>query len=203
VAENAGSLDLESEQVRQFITLLKQQGVVIDPTVAIFDSMFRHRSGELNPSYAMVADHMPPSVRRQMLAGRLDINDENAERYARSATALLEMIAALNAAGVALVAGTDNLAGFTLHRELELYHQAGISNAEVLKIATIGSARIAGQPTDVGSITAGKRADFVLLAGNPLEDISAVRRPVAVFKGDRWFDPAQLYEAIGIRPFTR
>ena len=52
-------------------------------------------------------------------------------------------------------------------------------------------------------ITPGKNADFVLLAGNPLQDISAVRRPVAVFKGDRWYDPARLYEAVGIRPFTR
>jgi hypothetical protein len=43
----------------------------------------------------------------------------------------------------------------------------------------------------------------VLLAGNPLEDVSALRRPVAVFKGDRWYDPARLYEAVGIRPFTR
>jgi hypothetical protein len=40
-------------------------------------------------------------------------------------------------------------------------------------------------------------------AGNPLEDISAVRRPVAVFKGDRWFDPNLPYEAVGIQPFTR
>jgi hypothetical protein len=39
-------------------------------------------------------------------------------------------------------------------------------------------------------------------AGNLLEDISAVRRPVAVFKGDRWFDPALLHEAVGIQPFT-
>jgi len=73
----------------------------------------------------------------------------------------------------------------------------------VLKIATLVSARVAGNEGNSGSISEGKRTDFVLLAGNPLEDISAVRRPLAVFKGDRWYDPAELHEAVGIRPFTR
>jgi hypothetical protein len=203
VADKAGDMNLDAAPVEDFISLLKRGGTVIDPTVAIFDSMFRHRSGEIDPSYAMIADHMPPSVRRGMLAGEMDINDSNAARYAKSANALLEMIAKLHSAGVPLVAGTDAMAGFTLHRELELYHQAGISNADVLKIATLEAARIAGKAADGGSISVGKQADFVLLAGNPLNDISAVRKPVAVFKGDRWFDPALLYEAVGIRPFTR
>jgi hypothetical protein len=203
VADKAGELDLDAVPVDKFIVLLKEKGTIIDPTVTVFDSMFRHRSGDLDPSYAMIADHMPPSVRRSMLAGEMDINEANAARYARSAGALLEMIAKLHAAGVPLVAGTDAMAGFTLHRELELYHRAGISNADALKIATLEAARIAGKAADGGSISVGKQADFVLLAGNPLDDISAVRRPVAVFKGDRWYDPALLYEAVGIRPFTR
>lgn len=203
VAQKAGDMDLDSPSVNAFIELLREKGIVVDPTVTIFDGMFRHRSGELNPEYAMIADHMPPSVRRSMLGGEMDINDSNAARYARSADALLEMIGKLHKAGVPLVAGTDDMAGFTLHRELELYHRAGISNADVLRIATIGSAKVAGVADQTGSISEGKQADFALLEGNPLENISAVRRPVAVFKGDRWFDPAQLYEAIGIKPFTR
>ena len=203
VAEKAGDMDLNASSVGEFITLLKEKGVVVDPTVTIFDGMFRHRSGELNPSYAMIADHMPPSVRRGMLAGRMDINDSNAPRYARSADALLEMIAKLHQQGITLVAGTDAMPGFTLHRELELYHRAGISTTDVLKIATLDSARVAGVADRTGSISEGKQADFVLLAGNPLQDINAIRKPVAVFKGDRWFDPALLYEAIGITPFTR
>ncbi|MDH3924162.1 MAG: amidohydrolase family protein, partial [Xanthomonadales bacterium] len=203
VAEKAGSLDLDSPAVIEFIALLKNRGVVIDPTATIFDSMFRHRSGELDPSYAMVAKHMPPSVQRGMLAGDLDITDENVDLYARSADALLKMIARLHRAGVPLVAGTDAMAGFTLHRELELYQQAGIGHADVLRIATLGAAKVAGMEAESGSISVGKKADFVLLAGNPLEDISAVRLPLAVFKGNRWYEPARLYEAIGVRPFTR
>jgi imidazolonepropionase-like amidohydrolase len=203
VAEQAGGMDLDAPAVTDFIALLKERGVVIDPTVTIFDSMFRHRSGELDPSYAMVADHMPPAVRRGMLGGEMNIDDSNAATYARSADALLKMIARLHAAGIPLVAGTDAMPGFALHRELELYQQAGISPGDVLRIATLDAARVAGAEQDSGSIAVGKRADFILLAGNPLEDISAVRRPVAVFKGDRWFDPALLYEAVGIQPFTR
>jgi hypothetical protein len=203
VAEKAAGLDLDAPEVTDFIALLKDKGVVVDPTVTVFDSMFRHRSGELDPSYAMIADHMPPAVRRGMLAGEMDINDSNAGTYARSAEALLNLIGRLHAAGVTLVAGTDALPGFTLHRELELYRAAGISAADVLRIATLDAAQVAGDEANGGSISEGKRADFVLLAGNPLEDTSAVRRPLAVFKGDHWYDPAQLYEAVGISSFTR
>ncbi len=203
VADRAGTMDLTAPEVARFIALLKDEGIVIDPTVTLFDSMFRHRSGELDPSYAMIADHMPPSVQRSMLAGEMAIDDGNAARYARSADALLEMIGMLHAAGVPLVAGTDAMPGFTLHRELELYVQAGIDRADVLRLATIGSAQIAGVADRFGSIRVGKQADFTLLAANPLKDIRAVRRAVAVFKGDRWYDPARLYESVGIRPFTR
>jgi hypothetical protein len=202
VAEKAGGMNLASPEVNTFIQLLKENNIVIDPTVTIFDSMFRHRSGELDPSYEMIADHMPRLVRRGMLGGEMDINDSNAATYAQSADRLLEMIAKLHRAGVPLVAGTDALPGFTLHRELELYHSAGISAADVIKIATIDSARVTGVEKWSGSIVPGKHADMVLVDGNPLQDISAVRKPVAVFKGDRWFDPAQLYAAVGIRPFS-
>ena len=83
---------------------------------------------------------------------------------------------------------------------MELYAEAGLSNAAILKIATIDAARVSGAEDVSGSITVGKQADLVLLDGNPLKDIGAVRRPVLVVKGDRLYRPDALLAAVGIAP---
>lgn len=202
VAENGADLDLDSTEVAEFIALLDARDTVVDPTVTIFDDMFRHRSGEISPAYAAIADHLPPNVKRGMRAGRININDANAARYAASADALLGMIRKLHQAGIPLVAGTDALAGFTLHRELELYAQAGISNAEVLRIATIDAARVVGEDAQVGRIAPGYAAELIALDGNPLADISAVRNAAMTLTGTRLYLPAELHRALGVEPFT-
>lgn len=202
VAEEAGSLDLESAAVSEFIALLRERGTVVDPTVTIFDSMFRHRSGSVDSNYAMIADHLPPTVRRSLLAGEFEIPEDKVTRYAASADALLAMIAKLHRAGVPLVAGTDALAGFTLLRELELYGQAGISNAEVLRLATIGAAKVVGVDADMGRIAPGYRAEMTLIDGDPLADLAALRRVTLTLRGDRYYHAAELHQAIGVRPFV-
>lgn len=202
VAEHGAELDLGSPEVAEFIALLDAEDTVVDPTVSIFDNMFRHRSGEISLSYAAIADHLPPNVRRGMLAGRMDINDKNAGRYAASAQALLAMIGKLHEAGIPLVAGTDALPGFTLHRELELYAKAGIPNAEVLRIATVAAASVVGTEDRVARIAPGYVAELIALDGNPLEDISAVRKVAMTLKGTRLYRPAELHSELGIEPFV-
>jgi imidazolonepropionase-like amidohydrolase len=104
-------------------------------------------------------------------------------------------------AGIPLVAGSDDMPAFTVHRELELYAAYGIPNAAVLRIATLGSAEVLGVADRTGSIAPGKAADLVLLDGNPLQDIGAVRRGVLVMKGGTLYRPADLYRAAGVEPF--
>lgn len=202
VAEEAGKLDLDSDEVRDFIALLKERDIVVDPTVAIFDRMFRHRSGELSPLLGSIVDHLPPSVQRGARAGEIDINDSNAEAYAASADALLGLVRRLHEAGVRLVPGTDDIVGFTLHRELELYAQAGIPNAEVIRLATSSAADIADIGTPVGRIAPGQAADLLVVDGNPLEDITALRRGVLVVRGDRVHRPEAIFRSLGIKPFA-
>jgi imidazolonepropionase-like amidohydrolase len=100
---------------------------------------------------------------------------------------------------VQIVAGTDTLPGFGLHRELELYHEAGIPAPEILQIATLRAAQVMKRDSELGSIQAGKLADLVLVAGDPTADISAVRNTKLVVKDGVVFDPARIYEAIGVQ----
>lgn len=202
VAERAAGLDLDSAEVRDFIDLLKQRDVVVDPTVSIFDDMFRHRSGEVSPLLASVIDHLPPEVQRSARAGRLAIDDSNAQRYAASARALLGMIRRLHDAGVRLVPGTDSIVGFTLHRELELYVEAGIPAAEVIRLATASAADIAATGARVGRIAPGQAADLLVIDGDPLQDIRALRRAVLVTRGNRLYRPDAIFRSLGIRPFV-
>jgi hypothetical protein len=196
-----GKLDLDSPEVEAFIDLLVENDVVVDPTAAIFDEMMRHVAGEPNPTLAAVANHLPGSVRRGLYIPEFEIGEERMADWAATAVRQGEMVKKLHDSGVQLVAGTDALAGFALHRELELYVEYGLSNADVLRIATIDSARIVGADDRTGSIEEGKFADLVLLKGNPLEDISAVRRASWVFKGDAAYRPDELYATVGVKPF--
>jgi imidazolonepropionase-like amidohydrolase len=128
------------------------------------------------------------------------VPDGKDARYRESQRATLRMTKLLYDSGIPIVAGTDGLPGFTLHRELELYVQAGISAPEVLRIATLGAARVARKDQELGSITPGKLADMVLVDGDPTKRISDVRRPTLVIKDGAFYEPAALYKALGVKP---
>lgn len=199
-AKRAADLDLQSDEVRAFIARLRERKVVVDPTVAIFETMFTARTGEVSPSYASVADRFPPQIRRWFITGGLPVPEGMDERYRASFRKMLELVAELHRSGVTIVAGTDALAGFALHRELELYAQAGIPNADVLRIATLVPAQILKRDADLGAIEPGKLADLIVVDGNPLENISDIRRVVTVVKDGVVFDPVALYREVGVKP---
>jgi len=135
-----------------------------------------------------------------MMGGGLEPPAGEEERYERSFQAMVRMVGEVHRAGIPIVAGTDTLAGFGLHRELELYVEAGIPPAEVLGLATLGSAKIAGRAERLGTIEVGKLADFVLVDGDPLTDISDIRNVVLTLKDGTIYDPAEMYQAIGVTP---
>ena len=201
--EKAGELDLEGPEVQAFIALLKENQVVVDPTAAIFDTMLRHMPGEPDPTFASIIDHLPNAVRRPMYNPAMDNAAESVEVWGKSAVAQAAMLRKLYESGIQLVPGSDGIPGFTLLRELEVYAEAGIPIAAVLKMATLDSARVVGVDDRTGSISVGKDADLVLVQGNPLLDISAVRRATLVLKGNTLYRPDELYRSVGVTPFVK
>ena len=191
-------LDLSSAEVRAFIEKLRAKGIVVDPTAAVFEDMFTSRKGSVSPGYTVIADRLPPQVRRYLLGGGLPVPEGMDERYRASYAKMVALIGELHRAGVTIVPGTDGLAGFTLHRELELYVQAGIPPAEVLRIATLGPAQVLKRDKDLGTIEPGKLADFIIVDGDPTKNISDIRKVVRVVKGGKVYDPAMLYRELGV-----
>jgi imidazolonepropionase-like amidohydrolase len=106
----------------------------------------------------------------------------------------------MHEAGVPVLPGSDMMPGIAVHRELELYVQAGIPAPEVLTLATLGAARVMGMDDELGSIEPGKLADLILVDGDPTTDISDIRRVVMVIKDGRVYDPAAIYRAVGVEP---
>ena len=199
-AKRAADLDLHSEEVREFIARLRERKIVVDPTLAVFEDMFTARAGSVSPGYVSVADRFPAQNRRYLLTGGLPVPEGMDERYRASYRKMLDLVAELHRGGVTIVAGTDALAGFALHRELELYSMAGIPNADVLRIATLVPAQVLKRDADLGTIEPGKLADLIVVDGNPLVNISDIRKVVTVVKDGVVFDPVALYGEVGVRP---
>jgi hypothetical protein len=105
----------------------------------------------------------------------------------------VELVGMMHRAGVAMLAGTDVLnpycfPGFSLHDELELLVQAGLTPLEALQAATRNPARFLGKETTLGTVEQGKMADVVLLDANPLENIRHTRAIRAVVLNGRLLD---------------
>jgi hypothetical protein len=108
----------------------------------------------------------------------------------------LAQVATMHRAGVHILAGTDaplrnSPPGFGLHEELELLVRGGMSPLDAIRAATLEPARYFGMLDSIGTVAAGKVADLVLLAGNPLVDIRQTRRIVGVVANGQYFDDAE------------
>lgn len=109
---------------------------------------------------------------------------------------------ALHREGVLLVAGTDSLGaplmipGISLHKELQLLADSGLTPYESLRTATVNPAVFLGKENEFGTITSGRRADLVLIERNPLEDLTALQNPTGVMVRGRWFAREALEQMI-------
>jgi imidazolonepropionase-like amidohydrolase len=203
LGERGHALDLADERVQRTLELFERHGTALDTTAVILERLMLSRAGKVAPADAPYFDHVPVGYQRSRKRSFVALETPEMDAaYVRSFARLMELIGLLHRRGIRLLPGTDDATGFTVHRELELYVRAGIPPAEVLRMATLGCTEYLGLDQQQGRIAPGQFADFVLLDGDPVADISAVRRARMVVKGGAIYFPSEIYDAVGIRPFT-
>jgi imidazolonepropionase-like amidohydrolase len=200
VAKRGADLDLASPQVQSFIKLLQDHHTVLDPTLSIFEEMMTTPAGKVPRGYQPIADRLPPQVRRGLLSSGLTPPPGMEQRYQQSFARMMELIGMMYRAGIPMEDGTDTMAGFALHRELELHVQAGMPANRVLQDATLNAARIMKMDHDLGSIEPGKLADLTLVNGDPVQNIRDIRNTALVVKNGIIYKPQELYSALGVAP---
>jgi imidazolonepropionase-like amidohydrolase len=192
-----GEIDLASASAKRTLAFFAEHRTVVDPTLALGE-LFSRPHDELvavEPGLAKIA----PPLRASFAS--FGVSPENASGAAKRWAVSVAVLRALHDAGVTIVAGTDQaVPGHSLHRELELYVAAGFTPLEAIQAATIVPARVMHRDKEVGTLEAGKRADVIVVDGDPLADIRNLRRTVEVVYGGRVYDTAKLWRSVGFDP---
>lgn len=181
----------DSVRVARIASAMLDRGTWLCPTLGIYELKARLDQPDslVSPSYD---PFIPAVLRQEWNASVTRRTEENTPAdWAQARQRLTENLALvhyLHDRGVPLLAGSDFggmpyvYPGVGLLTELELLHQAGLSNAEVLATATMNPARFLGRADHYGSVAPGKYADLVLLAQNPLEQIAHLSSVVMTFR---------------------
>ncbi|MCB1718457.1 MAG: amidohydrolase family protein, partial [Candidatus Competibacteraceae bacterium] len=193
--------EFDRELLVGWITDLKAIDPVVTPTLATFDHLTLLSEQKdafiadlpletLNPLYRTINREF--EVSRWLAAGEEQIQWNKAE-----AAHLLEIVRELDMQGIKLLVGSDAGTlymppGPSTHREMALMTQAGLSAITVLQAATINAAETLGKGSQYGSVEVGKIADLVVVAENPLDDLTALRQPQAVIKAGQWISATEL-----------
>ena len=199
-AKRGASLDLTSPQVQSFIKLLQDHHTKLDLTLNIFEAEYLNRASQIPIGYQPIASRLPSQVRRNLLTTGLTPPAGMDETYRKSFAKMMEFAGLLYRSGIPIEAGTDSMAGFAFHRELELDVEAGIPASQVLQNATLNAARIMNMDKELGSIAPGKLADLTLVDGNPAADIHDIRKTELVVKDGVLYRSAELYSELGVTP---
>tara|TARA_B100001094_G_scaffold230205_1_gene224831 strand:- start:2104 stop:3492 length:1389 start_codon:yes stop_codon:yes gene_type:complete len=166
----------DEERCLRIIKKLSEYGVFQTPTLTI--NTFDSRRFYADPTWRETYRELPEAAEKDWMDGSLRLAaidvTENAMKFDAWS---LSLVNRMHQEGVKIIAGTDTpigylTPGYSLHKELELLAEAGLSNLEVLRSATITPAEFFSLEDQMGTIEAGKLADLVILNENPLESIS-------------------------------
>jgi enamidase len=198
VTASLANLDVAGEAVQSLIRYLVSKKVALTSTLTVFETLTPGRPRA--PQGAL--DAMLPEARDQYLKRfALIAGQPNAPWAALFPKEMQFELAFLRAGGL-LLAGTDPtgyggvVAGYSNERELELLVEAGLTPLEAIRVATLNGAEYLGRAKQVGSIAVGKRADLIVVRGDPSQHIADIEQIETVFKHGVGYDSAKLFASV-------
>ena len=183
--------------VAGLIRTLVEHHVAVTSTLPVFELTVPGRA----PVQRRALDAMSGAARDSYLTFRAQMDPANMTP-AKLFRLAMDCEHACASAGGLLVGGPDPtgaggvLPGFGDQREVELLVEAGFTPLEAIQIGTQNGARFLGRDDDIGTIAAGKRADLVLVHGDPAAHIEEIENVAVVFKNGLGYDPQRLLEAV-------
>lgn len=190
---------IDGSEVRATIRAMVENDVALTTTPAVYELFVPGRP----PLRQRTLSAMAPAAREEYLASREELAENPDAAIAEEL--LLKSLAfdrAFFEAGGLLAAGVDPtgnggaLFGYGDQRNYELLREGGFSPAEAVRVMTLNGARVLGMEDEVGSVESGKRADLVVLEGDPADPASGIRDVRLVFKEGVGYDPDALAAAV-------
>lgn len=189
------NVDPASPQVRDLIAFLVARRVAITSTLVVFEDMTRGRQrlGEAERAVMNESALRSYDAIHRVIDGTPGVGD-SPESF-RKAMRLERMFVE---AGGLLLAGTDPtgaggaIPGFASIRQMQLLVEAGFSFEQAVRVGTLNGALYLGREGEIGSLETGKRADLILVDGDPVRDPAALARIETVFKAGIGYDRAAL-----------
>ena len=200
--------------IPRIVASLHGSGICVTPTLVAFDHVVR-MTEQYPALHDILAAPAMRYVRAELRADWAPSRNEYVTRwrghesevpgalakFRRQYSWMQRLVVALSAGGVPLLAGSDAslatvIPGFSMHEELRLLVDAGMSPYPALRAATTDAAQCFGQAREFGVVLPGARADLVLLDRDPLIDIRAAAAPRGIVVRGRWIPSATLHGMI-------
>ena len=192
------SIDIYDSANVAVLDFIKNHQVVIDPTLGVFELAFRDLKDsitDIEPAFSTLPEPMKPlfintgtSDSNQIKRGKIIMKD------------FKDITGALSKNNITIVAGTDmGFPGYSVFRELELYVECGLTPMQAIQTATIIPAKVMKADGITGSVEAGRRADIIIIDGDPLQNIRNIRKVETVIKDGNIYDPVALHKVAGFQ----
>jgi imidazolonepropionase-like amidohydrolase len=194
-------LEGDESKIAELAKLTKDAGIAVVPTMPLWEVILGlHDPASMNNRPEL--RYMPPQT-RQAWADRVGGTFATADKAAvqKQVTLRNRMLKALSDAGAMVLLGSDapqlySVPGFSMQREMETMVAAGMTPFQVLQSGTVNVARFHKNENETGTVAVGRRADLLLVDGNPLQDIRNMNRKSGVMVKGRWLPWSEIQQRL-------